>query len=109
MIPNENSVNKDSSACKMDQTQDLIRVSIRDSQLWETFAALTNEMILTKSGRCMFPTIKLVLSGLEPNAIYKILLQFRQTENNRYKYIDGKWHSGLNSVQYLNFSSGIYT
>ena len=89
----------------MDQTQDSIQVSIEDSQLWEKFAALNNEMILTKTGRSMFPLIKLVLSGLEPNAQYKILLQFRQIGDNRYKFVNGEWRSGLNSVQYLKFSN----
>ena len=89
----------------MDQTQDSIQVSIGDSQLWEKFAALTNEMILTKTGRCMFPLIKPVLSGLDPNALYKILLQFRQIGDNRYKFVNGEWRSGLNSVQYLKFSN----
>ena len=92
----------------MDQTQDSIQVSIEDSQLWEKFAALTNEMILTKTGRCMFPLIKLVLSGLDPNGLYKILLQFRQLGDNRYKFVNGEWRSGQNSVQYLNFRTGIY-
>ena len=89
----------------MDQTQDSIQVSIEDSQLWEKFAALNNEMILTKTGRSMFPLIKLVLSGLEPNGMYKILLQFRQLGDNRYKFVNGEWRSGLNSVQYLEFSN----
>ena len=85
----------------MDQTQDSIQASIEDSQLWEKFAALTNEMILTKTGRCMFPLIKLVLSGLDPNGLYKILLQFRQIGDNRYKYVNGEWRSGQNSVQIM--------
>ena len=89
----------------MDQTQDSIQVSLEDSQLWEKFAALNNEMILTKTGRSMFPLIKLVLSGLEPNAQYKILLQFRQMGHNRYKYVNGEWRSGLDSAQYLNILS----
>ena len=89
----------------MDQTQDSIIVSLADSQLWEKFAALTNEMILTKTGRCMFPLVKLILSGLEPNGMYKILLQFRQIGDNRYKYVNGEWRSGLYSVQYLEFTN----
>ena len=50
----------------------------------------------------MFPLIKLVLSGLEPNGMYKILLQFRQIGDNRYKYVNGEWRSGLDFAQYLN-------
>ena len=78
---------------KMD-LQDQIKVSLEESQLWEKFAVLTNEMIVTKNGRRMFPVIKLNLSGLEPNTLYKVWLEFRQIENNRYKYINGEWHPG---------------
>ena len=74
--------------------QDQIKVNLEESQLWEKFAVLTNEMIVTKNGRRMFPVIKLNLAGLEPNTLYKVWLEFRQIENNRYKYINGEWHPG---------------
>ena len=84
--------------------QDQIKVSLEESQLWEKFAVLTNEMIVTKNGRRMFPVIKLNLSGLEPNTLYKVWLEFRQIENNRYKYINGEWHPGnLHLKYYLKF------
>ena len=37
------------------------RVELEDSQLWNKFQSLTNEMIVTKNGRRMFPVIKVEL------------------------------------------------
>ena len=34
------------------------RVELEDSGLWSKFQSLTNEMIVTKNGRRMFPVIK---------------------------------------------------
>ena len=87
--------------------QDQIKVSLEESQLWEKFAVLTNEMIVTKNGRRMFPVIKLNLSGLEPNTLYKVWLEFRQIENNRYKYINGEWHPG--NYNSYNFITSLFT
>ena len=71
-----------------------IRVDLQEKDLWSRFHEKINEMIVTKNGRRMFPVIKLNLDGLEPNTLYKILLEFRQIEHNRYKYINGEWHPG---------------
>ena len=37
---------------------DTPHVALEDSQLWNKFQSLTNEMIVTKNGRRMFPVIK---------------------------------------------------
>ena len=36
------------------------RVELEDSGLWSKFQSLTNEMIVTKNGRRMFPVIKVI-------------------------------------------------
>ncbi len=71
-----------------------IRVSLEDGELWSRFQCLTNEMILTKIGRRMFPVIKVRISGLEPTSFYSILLEFKQIEKTRWRYIGGKWLPG---------------
>ena len=78
----------------MDTQHINIRVDLQEKDLWSRFHEKINEMIVTKNGRRMFPVIKLNLDGLEPNTLYKILLEFRQIEHNRYKYINGEWHPG---------------
>ena len=71
-----------------------IGVTLEDGELWSRFERLTNEMIVTKNGRRMFPVIKVRISGLEPAAFYSILLEFKQIEQTRWKYINGEWLSG---------------
>ena len=71
-----------------------IRASLEDGELWSRFESLTNEMVLTKNGRRMFPVIKVRISGLDPSAFYSILLEFKQIDLTRWKYIGGQWLSG---------------
>ena len=39
-------------------SQDSPKVELEDATLWNKFQVLTNEMIVTKNGRRMFPVIK---------------------------------------------------
>ena len=71
-----------------------IRVDLQEPELWSKFYEKTNEMIVTKNGRRMFPVIKAGLGGLEPNTFYKVKLEFKQIEKNRWKYINGDWLAG---------------
>ena len=47
-------------------SSDTPHVELEDSQLWNKFQSLTNEMIVTKNGRRMFPVIKVVISLQSP-------------------------------------------
>lgn len=71
-----------------------VNVVLEDGDLWGRFNKLINEMIVTKSGRRMFPLVKVNISGLEPKTFYTILLEFKQVGNNRWKYINGEWLPG---------------
>ena len=77
-----------------------IRVELQESDLWNKFHDKTNEMIVTKNGRRMFPVIKVNISGLEPNTFYSVILEFKQIEKNRWKYINGEWLAG--NIKYRN-------
>ena len=72
-----------------------ISVVLQEPELWNKFHRLTNEMIVTKNGRRMFPVIKVAISGLDPSAFYSVHLEFRQIEHNRHKYINGEWMAGM--------------
>jgi hypothetical protein len=74
--------------------QSRVHVELEEGSLWNKFHRLTNEMIVTKNGRRMFPVIKTRVSGLEPSAFYEVQLEFKQIENNRFKYINGEWLAG---------------
>ena len=85
------------SPAKMDKpkvVEEDIKVELQEPELWDKFHKLTNEMIVTKNGRRMFPVIKVGLSGLDPNTFYTVHLEFKQIEHNRWKYINGDWLAG---------------
>ncbi|XP_046392700.1 T-box transcription factor T-A isoform X1 [Ischnura elegans] len=71
-----------------------LEVSLDDRELWTKFQTLTNEMIVTKNGRRMFPVVKVSVSGLDPTAMYTVLLEFVQIDSHRWKYVNGEWVAG---------------
>ncbi|XP_030767991.1 T-box transcription factor T-A isoform X1 [Sitophilus oryzae] len=71
-----------------------IAVSLDDRDLWVRFQCFTNEMIVTKSGRRMFPVVKVTATGLDPKAMYTVLLEFVQIDPHRWKYVNGEWVPG---------------
>eukprot|EP00064_Thunnus_orientalis_P002589 superscaffoldBa00000195_g2596 len=79
---------------KGDPTERDLKVSLDESELWQKFKDLTNEMIVTKNGRRMFPVLKMNVSGLDPNAMYSFLLDFVSADNHRWKYVNGEWVPG---------------
>ncbi|KAM8999246.1 T-box transcription factor T isoform X2 [Sarcophilus harrisii] len=79
---------------KGDPTESALRVTLEENELWLRFKELTNEMIVTKNGRRMFPVLKVNVSGLDPNAMYSFLLDFVAADNHRWKYVNGEWVPG---------------
>ncbi|KPJ11384.1 T-related protein [Papilio machaon] len=71
-----------------------VGVALDDRDLWVRFQTLTNEMIVTKNGRRMFPVVKVTASGLDPTAMYTVLLEFVQVDSHRWKYVNGEWVPG---------------
>ncbi|KAL0266499.1 UNVERIFIED_CONTAM: hypothetical protein PYX00_009016 [Menopon gallinae] len=71
-----------------------LQVQLDDRELWTRFRSLTNEMIVTKNGRRMFPVVKVSVSGLDPAAMYTLLLEFVQVDPHRWKYVNGEWVPG---------------
>uniref|UniRef100_A0A8C4RSQ0 T-box transcription factor TBX19-like n=1 Tax=Erpetoichthys calabaricus TaxID=27687 RepID=A0A8C4RSQ0_ERPCA len=76
---------------KGDPTEKQLKVSLEDAELWRKFKEVTNEMIVTKNGRRMFPVLKISVSGLDPNAMYSFLLDFAPADSHRWKYVNGEW------------------
>ncbi|KAF2904884.1 hypothetical protein ILUMI_01301 [Ignelater luminosus] len=83
-----------SSKNKGDPTERELCVTLDDRDLWVRFERFTNEMIVTKNGRRMFPVVKVSVSGLDPKAMYTVLLEFVQIDNHRWKYVNGEWIPG---------------
>ncbi|XP_067117044.1 T-box transcription factor TBX19 [Osmerus mordax] len=76
---------------KGDPTEKQLKVTLEEAELWRKFKEVTNEMIVTKSGRRMFPVLKVSVSGLDPNAMYSLLLDFMPADTHRWKYVNGEW------------------
>ncbi|XP_066522175.1 T-box transcription factor TBX19 [Hoplias malabaricus] len=76
---------------KGDPTEKQLRVNLEEPELWRKFKQVTNEMIVTKNGRRMFPVLKVSVSGLDPNAMYSFLLDFSPADGHRWKYVNGEW------------------
>lgn len=68
-----------------------VQVSLENNELWKKFHALNTEMIITKTGRRMFPPIKLKLNGLNPNSKYIVLMDMVPADDHRYKYQNSEW------------------
>ncbi|KAM3718869.1 T-box protein [Dirofilaria immitis] len=67
-----------------------ITCRLEGRELWNKFYELSTEMIITKSGRRMFPTMKLSISGCEPDVFYYVFLDVVPVDNRRYRYIYNK-------------------
>ncbi|XP_054851828.1 T-box-containing protein TBX6L-like [Eublepharis macularius] len=66
-------------------------VTLEDLDLWNKFHQVGTEMIITKSGRRMFPQCKIRVSGLIPYAKYLMLVDFVPVDNFRYKWNKDQW------------------
>lgn len=69
------------------QRRSELRVELCSRDLWRRFHALGTEMIITKAGRRMFPTVKVRLSGLDPSATYIVFLDIVPLDDKRYRYV----------------------
>ncbi|XP_066547122.1 T-box transcription factor TBX20 [Amia ocellicauda] len=63
-----------------------VSCSLETKELWDKFHELGTEMIITKSGRRMFPTIRVSFSGADPDAKYLVLMDIVPVDNKRYRY-----------------------
>ncbi|XP_055928715.1 T-box transcription factor TBX22-like [Argiope bruennichi] len=64
-----------------------IEMELVGSELWSQFHELQNEMIITKSGRRIFPTLKVLVSGLDPESDYIMWIDIVPVDQLRYRYL----------------------
>nr|CDJ89820.1 Transcription factor domain containing protein [Haemonchus contortus] len=69
---------------------DGIECRLEGAELWEKFYELGTEMIITKSGRRMFPTVKVSISNIDTDGLYYVFLDVIPVDNKRYRYIYNK-------------------
>lgn len=59
---------------------------LETKELWDKFNELGTEMIITKTGRRMFPTCRVSFNGLRPEGRYAVLMDIVPVDNKRYRY-----------------------
>ncbi|XP_055300183.1 T-box protein H15-like isoform X2 [Sitodiplosis mosellana] len=76
-------------SCNCDELKP-IQCHLETKDLWEKFHELGTEMIITKTGRRMFPTVRVSFSGLmrpaKPTDFYAVLLDIVPVDSRRYRY-----------------------
>ncbi|XP_030571327.1 T-box transcription factor TBX6 isoform X1 [Drosophila novamexicana] len=68
-----------------------VEAKLENNELWQQFHQIGTEMIITKSGRRMFPSMRVSLSGLEEEASYCVLLEMVPIGDCRYKFSGSQW------------------
>lgn len=68
-----------------------LKVTLQDNQLWAQFKRIGTEMIITKTGRRMFPSIRVKVSGLNPTSKYIMFIDVIPFDDNRYRYQNAEW------------------
>lgn len=61
-------------------------VALETKALWDKFHEQGTEMIVTKTGRRMFPTFQVRITGLDPQAMYIMMMDFIPVDDKRYRY-----------------------
>ena len=66
-------------------------VKLMNKELWDKFSAVNTEMIVTKTGRRIFPQISLDVSGFSNDEMYSVYLYFKPMDQNTWKFSGGVW------------------
>uniref|UniRef100_A0A8D0G9D9 T-box transcription factor 22 n=1 Tax=Sphenodon punctatus TaxID=8508 RepID=A0A8D0G9D9_SPHPU len=69
------------------EAKDDIQVELQGSELWKRFHEIGTEMIITKAGRRMFPSVRVKVKGLDPVKQYYIAIDVVPVDSKRYRYV----------------------
>ncbi|RXN07854.1 T-box transcription factor TBX22 [Labeo rohita] len=64
-----------------------VRVDLQGSDLWKSFHEIGTEMIITKAGRRMFPSVRVKVHNLDPVQQYSIAMDIMPVDSMRYRYV----------------------
>lgn len=65
---------------------DNVECTLDNQDIWKAFNSLNTEMIITKTGRRMFPVMKVQFHNLSPNARYAVSMDIVPVDTKRYRY-----------------------
>ncbi|XP_071385092.1 T-box transcription factor TBX2b-like [Centroberyx affinis] len=74
-----------------DGHEDDPKVTLEAQNLWDEFHKMGTEMVITKSGRRMFPPFKVRVDGLDEKAKYILLMDIVAADDCRYKFHNSHW------------------
>ncbi|CAF3736281.1 unnamed protein product [Rotaria socialis] len=74
-----------------DSVHDDPKVELESKDLWDQFHQHGTEMVITKSGRRMFPPYKVKATGLDKRAKYILLMDIVAADDCRYKFHNSRW------------------
>ncbi|XP_061638418.1 T-box transcription factor TBX2b isoform X1 [Phyllopteryx taeniolatus] len=74
-----------------EEADDDPKVTLEAKDLWDQFHKLGTEMVITKSGRRMFPPFKVRINGLDRKAKYILLMDIVAADDCRYKFHNSRW------------------
>lgn len=69
------------------------RVTLDDADLWRQFSSIGTEMVITKTGRRMFPSLSVIVRGLDPIKHYTVTLDIQPADQSRHKFIGDSWQA----------------
>ncbi|KAL2077756.1 hypothetical protein ACEWY4_027260 [Coilia grayii] len=64
-----------------------VRMELQGSDLWNRFHEIGTEMIITKAGRRMFPSVRVKVRNLDPFKQYYIAMDIMPVDSKRYRYV----------------------
>ncbi|XP_077361397.1 T-box transcription factor TBX2b-like isoform X2 [Festucalex cinctus] len=67
------------------------KVTLESQDLWNEFHKMGTEMVITKSGRRMFPPFKVKVAGLDKASKYILLMDIVTVDDFRYKFHNSHW------------------
>ncbi|XP_035383285.1 T-box transcription factor TBX6L isoform X2 [Electrophorus electricus] len=70
-----------------------VHVSLHGRDLWDKFSSVATEMLITKTGRRMFPSCKVTVTGLNPRVKYVVMMDMVPSDNNKYKWCTDHWET----------------
>uniref|UniRef100_A0A671L5C0 T-box transcription factor 22 n=1 Tax=Sinocyclocheilus anshuiensis TaxID=1608454 RepID=A0A671L5C0_9TELE len=64
-----------------------VGLDLQGSDLWKRFHEIGTEMIITKAGRRMFPSVRVKVHNLDPDQQYSIAMDIMPVDSKRYRYV----------------------
>lgn len=74
-----------------DGVQDDPKVELDERDLWQKFSQCGTEMVITKSGRRIFPAYRVKLTGLDKKSQYFVMMDLVPADEHRYKFNNSRW------------------